>query len=217
MKIGLKAEYQGLEAMQQVNENYELSIENSQNTYKYYLTNTVDFTQAKEIEDFTSDNSLILTDYDKDVVSNFLVQVVQRIQEVNSTQMTQLGIQESDNPILHLMPSFGVYSDAISSINSSKMNELDVNTFNQKFEVYESTNLRGTTVKGLLSTIGTNNELQEKNRQIEEINFNGQEYEASTQNIAFIKEDIKTDEYYRVEFEKNQSTGLIYRAVINPK
>ncbi len=217
MKISLKTVYQGLETMQQVNENYELSIENSQNTYIYHLTNVVDFTQTKEIEDFTSDNSLILTDYDKDVVSNFLVQVGQRIQEVNSTQMAQLGIEESDNPILHLIPSFGTYSDIISNMNTSQINEQDVNTFNQKFELYESTNLGGATVKGLLTTINLNNESQEENRKIEEINFNGQEYEASTQNIAFIKEDIKTDAYYRVEFEKDQSTGLIYRAVINPK
>lgn len=217
MKISLKTVYQGLETMQQVNENYELSIENSQNTYTYQLTNMVDFTQTKEIEDFTSDNSLILTDYDKDVVSNFLVQVGQRIQEVNSTQMAQLGIEESDNPILHLIPSFGTYSDIISNMNTSQINEQDVNTFNQKFELYESTNLGGATVKGLLTTINLNNESQEENRKIEEINFNGQEYEASTQNIAFIKEDIKTDAYYRVEFEKDQSTGLIYRAVINPK
>ena len=217
MKISLKTVYQGLETMQQVNENYELSIENSQNTYIYHLTNVVDFTQTKEIEDFTSDNSLILTDYDKDVVSNFLVQVGQRIQEVNSTQMAQLGIEESDNPILHLIPSFGTYSDIISNMNTSQINEQDVNTFNQKFELYESTNLGGATVKGLLTTINLNNESQEENRKIEEINFNGQEYEASTQNSAFIKEDIKTDAYYRVEFEKDQSTGLIYRAVINPK
>lgn len=217
MKISLKTVYQGLETMQQVNENYELSIENSQNTYIYHLTNVVDFTQTKEIEDFTSDNSLILTDYDKDVVSNFLVQVGQRIQEVNSTQMAQLGIEESDNPILHLIPSFGTYSDIISNMNTSQINEQDVNTFNQKFELYESTNLGGATVKGLLTTINLNNESQEENRKIEEINFNGQEYEASTQNIAFIKEDIKTDAYYRVEFEKDQSTGLIYRAVINSK
>ena len=217
MKISLKTVYQGLETMQQVNENYELSIENSQNTYIYHLTNVVDFTQTKEIEDFTSDTSLILTDYDKDVVSNFLVQVGQRIQEVNSTQMAQLGIEESDNPILHLIPSFGTYSDIISNMNTSQINEQDVNTFNQKFELYESTNLGGATVKGLLTTINLNNESQEENRKIEEINFNGQEYEASTQNIAFIKEDIKTDAYYRVEFEKDQSTGLIYRAVINPK
>ena len=35
--------------------------------------------------------------------------------------------------------------------------------------------------------------------------------------FELIKEDIKTDSYYRVEFEKDQETGIIYRAVINPK
>lgn len=217
MKVSFKAKYNGITDMQKVQENYELGIENSENTYNYKLENNVDLTQSQNIEDLTSDNSLMLTDYDTDVVSNFLTQVVQRIQEVNKMQMEQLGIQESDSPISHLIPSFGAYANAIENLNSDKVSEEDVNAFNQKFELYQSTNLGGATVKGLLTTIGLNNESKENNRQIKEINFNGQEYDATTQNIAFLKEDIKTDSYYRVEFEKDQNTGLIYRAVINPK
>ena len=217
MKISLKAKYSGIADMQKVQENYELGIENSENTYTYKLENNVDLTQSQNIEDLTADNSLMLTDYDANIVSNFLTQVVQRIQEVNKMQMEQLGIQESDNPIFHLIPSFGAYENAIENLNSDKISEEDVNSFNQKFELYQSTNLGGATVKGLLTTIGLNNESKETNRQIKEINFNGQEYDATTQNIAFLKEDIKTDSYYKVEFEKDQNTGLIYRAVINPK
>ena len=217
MKISLKAKYNGIADMQKVQENYELGIENSENTYTYKLENNVDLTQSQNIEDLTADNSLMLTDYDANIVSNFLTQVVQRIQEVNKMQMEQLGIQESDNPIFHLIPSFGAYANAIENLNSDKISEEDVNSFNQKFELYQSTNLGGATVKGLLTTIGLNNESKETNRQIKEINFNGQEYDATTQNIAFLKEDIKTDSYYKVEFEKDQNTGLIYRAVINPK
>lgn len=217
MKISLKAKYNGIADMQKVQENYELGIENSENTYTYKLENNVDLTQSQNIEDLTADNSLMLTDYDANIVSNFLTQVVQRIQEVNKMQMEQLGIQESDNPIFHLIPSFGAYANAIENLNSDKVSEEDVNSFNQKFELYQSTNLGGATVKGLLTTIGLNNESKETNRQIKEINFNGQEYDATTQNIAFLKEDIKTDSYYKVEFEKDQNTGLIYRAVINPK
>ena len=217
MKISLKAKYNGIADMQKVQENYELGIENSENTYTYKLENNVDLTQSQNIEDLTADNSLMLTDYDANIVSSFLTQVVQRIQEVNKMQMEQLGIQESDNPIFHLMPSFGAYANAIENLNSDKISEEDVNSFNQKFELYQSTNLGGATVKGLLTTIGLNNESKETNRQIKEINFNGQEYDATTQNIAFLKEDIKTDSYYKVEFEKDQNTGLIYRAVINPK
>ena len=217
MKISLKAKYNGITDMQKVQENYELCIENAENTYTYKLENNVDLTQSQNIEDLTADNSLMLTDYDANIVSNFLTQVVQRIQDVNKMQMEQLGIQESDNPIFHLIPSFGAYANAIENLNSDKVSEEDVNSFNQKFELYQSTNLGGATVKGLLTTIGLNNESKETNRQIKEINFNGQEYDATTQNIAFLKEDIKTDSYYKVEFEKDQSTGLIYRAVINPK
>lgn len=217
MKISLKAKYNGIADMQKVQENYELGIENSENTYTYKLENNVDLTQSQNIEDLTADNSLMLTDYDANIVSNFLTQVVQRIQEVNKMQMEQLGIQESDNPIFHLIPSFGAYANAIENLNSDKISEEDVNSFNQKFELYQSTNLGGATVKGLLTTIGLNNESKKTNRQIKEINFNGQEYDATTQNIAFLKEDIKTDSYYKVEFEKDQNTGLIYRAVINPK
>ena len=36
-------------------------------------------------------------------------------------------------------------------------------------------------------------------------------------NIVFIKEEIDPQKSYRVEFEKDQDTGLIHRAVINEK
>ena len=53
--------------------------------------------------------------------------------------------------------------------------------------------------------------------EIKEINYNGEEYDVNQQNVTFIKSDIAVDKYYRVEFEKNQDTGVIYRAVINVK
>ena len=49
------------------------------------------------------------------------------------------------------------------------------------------------------------------------MNFNGEEYEVNGQNIAALKEEVIAENYYRVEFERDQETGLIYRAVINPK
>ncbi len=106
----------------------------------------------------------------------------------------------------------------MGNINSSIAEE-EVNSFNTKFENYESTNLKGTTVKGLLSTIQQNNLVNEENedRQIKEIHFDGEEYETTDQNIVFIKEAIETEESYRVEFERDENTGLIYRAVINKK
>ena len=200
-----------------VKESYELSLQKSDKNYTYKLENNVNFSNDVSIEDFTTENTSPLTNFDEVTVENFLVTVRQRIEEVNNMQMLELGYQE--NPITKIIPNLGVYSDLINNLSSPKISEEDVLTFNNKFEVYQSTNLQGVTVRGLLSTIELNNEQQQDNssRQIKEINFNGEEYEVNEQNIAGLKEEIVPESYYRVEFEKDMDTGLIYRAVINPK
>lgn len=200
-----------------VKETYELTLQKSDKNYTYKLENNINFTNDVSIEDFTTDNTSPLTNFDEVTVENFLVTVRQRIEEVNNGQMLELGYQE--NPVTKLIPNLGVYSDLINNLSSPKISEEDVLTFNNKFEVYQSTNLQGVTVRGLLSTIELNNEQQQDNssRQIKEINFNGEEYEVNEQNIAGLKEEIVPENYYRVEFEKDMDTGLIYRAVINPK
>ena len=74
----------------------------------------------------------------------------------------------------------------------------------------------GTTTRGLLTVIQTNNE-EEGTQKIKEINFDGTEYEVTDQNIVFIKSSIEPESYYRIEFEKDTDTGIIYRVVINKK
>ena len=238
-KISFSANFENLESLQNIKENYELIISSPEVTessatmesstttdvdsevvvYKYNFSNDVNFTDSATVEDFSSDNSLILTDYDSDQVSNFLNAVVERISEVNEQQMGQLGLEASENPIVNMIPSIGLYLGNMNVLNqvNSNMSEAEINNFNQKFEAYESTNLKGVTVKGLLSTISLNNQSEETSNEIKEINYNGEEYEASEQNITLIKGEIDTEKSYRVEFEKDQDTGLIYRAVINEK
>lgn len=232
-KISFSANFENLESLQNIKENYELIMslpevaESSTTTdvdsevvvYKYNFSNDVNFTDSATVEDFSSDNSLMLTDYDSDQVSNFLNAVVERISEVNEQQMGQLGLEASENPIVNIIPSIGLYLGNMNVLNqvNSNMSEAEINNFNQKFEAYESTNLKGVTVKGLLSTISLNNQSEETSNEIKEINYNGEEYEASEQNITLIKGEIDTEKSYRVEFEKDQDTGLIYRAVINEK
>lgn len=232
-KISFSANFENLESLQNIKENYELIMslpevaESSTTTdvdskvvvYKYNFSNDVNFTDSATVEDFSSDNSLMLTDYDSDQVSSFLNAVVERISEVNEQQMGQLGLEASENPIVNIIPSIGLYLGNMNVLNqvNSNMSEAEINNFNQKFEAYESTNLKGVTVKGLLSTISLNNQSEETSNEIKEINYNGEEYEASEQNITLIKGEIDTEKSYRVEFEKDQDTGLIYRAVINEK
>ena len=216
LKITGKINYDGLEG-QNVKETYEAVLENDAKVYNYKIENNVNFTDNVSVEDFTTDNSTVLTSYDQETVNNFLIAVEQRLTEVNAQQMQELGIAEDQNPLMHLIPSLGTYSEIINSLNEPQVSEEDVTTFNQKFEVYQSTNLQGVTVRGLLSTIELNNEQQADDRQIKEINFNGEEYEVNQQNIAALKEEVPAENYYRVEFERDQETGLIYRAVVNPK
>ncbi len=191
-------------------------------TYKYQFNNQITFGNTAEIEEFSNENAMILNNYEAEQVSDFLEKVEERIELVNEQQMEELGLETYENPILQMLEPFlgmTIYTQAIGTINgtSSNMNELEVTTFNAKFENYESTNLQGATVKGLLSTIQLNNESQEKNRQIEEIHFDGEEFEGSEQNISYIKSSIEIEDYYRVEFERDENTGLIYRTVINKK
>lgn len=230
-KISFSANFENLESLQNIKENYELIMslpevaESSTTTdvdsevVEYKFSNDVNFTDSATVEGFSSDNSLILTDYDSDQVSNFLNAVVERISEVNEQQMGQLGLEASENPIVNIIPSIGLYLGNMNVLNqvNSNMSEAEINNFNQKFEAYESTNLKGVTVKGLLSTISLNNQSEETSNEVKEINYNGEEYEASEQNITLIKGEIDTEKSYRVEFEKDQDTGLIYRAVINEK
>lgn len=219
-KVSFTTIFDGINTLQNVKENYELILEyNSQETgetsYKYQLNNNVDFPNAVNIEEFNSENSMTLTDYSTDSVSDFLNAVTERITQVNKQQMEELGVAEGENPLKYIMPSLEIYSNYI---DTDSMNELEITTFNQKFDVYAGTNLKGVTVKGLFTTILNNNDSQKENgRKIEEINFDGDEYEATEQNITLLKSTIETEASYKVEFEKNENTGIIYRVVINKK
>ena len=220
-KYSLVADYSGLDSMQNVKETYKIGFEASdseqQGTMEYQFENQVSFIESATIEDFDDENSLLLSDYDKEQVESFLQAVDERLQEVNKQKMEELGVSENENP-LNTILGMGAYSYVINSTDTTaQMTELEINSFNQEFEVYEGTNLQGQTVRGLLSTILNNNQSEDAIALIKEINFNGEEYDAGEQNITFIKEDVDTQKSYRVEFERDQETGIIYRAVINEK
>ena len=227
-KISIIAKYEGLKEKQKVSENYEIEIANEEITYDYKIDNNVNFSEGIEIEDFSDNNSMNLTDYDEEKVTAFMQAVFTRIEQTNQKQMEELGVEE--NPITKMFPPL---LEMLSVSQDSQGDEETINSFNQKFEMYASTNLQGTTVKGLITTISTNNgidsssdeddgsdEEQDTNKskyEIKEINYNGEEYDVNQQNVTFIKGDVAVDKYYRVEFEKDQDTGVIYRAVINVK
>lgn len=215
--------YKGLDTLQTINENYELKVdlysENEQLISRTYnFKNNIKFIDSLNIEEFTPNNSLNLADYSQTQVDTLLNSILERIIQVNKDQMKKLGLEENENPIL----DFLLVNEIIENMNnanlSNNISELEVTTFNSKFELYESSNSMGTTTRGLLTTISSNNiENADNDWKIKEIHFDGSEYEATEQNILLVKSSIEPNSYYKIEFERDSNTGIIYRVVITKK
>lgn len=241
LNLGLVARFNGLNS-NNVNESYEISVQGNYQSqgndqtnenqtsenlnYKYTINNSVQFAEAVDIEDFSNQNAVILNDQDEEYVSGLLNAIQDRLVAVNQKQMEQLGATAEQNPLYFVLPT-QILSDVLGIQSGNQFSEVEATEFNEKFYLYEGTSQRGVTVRGLLSTIALNNgyddsetsEETENNRnnnpQITEIHFDGEEYEVSEQNITLIKDMVETETLYRVEFELDSNTGLIYRAVIN--
>ena len=241
LNLGLVARFNGLNS-NNVNESYEISVQGkyqsegndqtnenqtSENlNYKYTINNSVQFAEAVDIEDFSNQNAVILNDQDEEYVSGLLNAIQDRLVAVNQKQMEQLGATAEQNPLYFVLPT-QILSDVLGIQSSNQLSEVEATEFNEKFYLYEGTSQRGVTVRGLLSTIALNNGYDDSetsketennrnnNPQITEIHFDGEEYEVSEQNITLIKDMVETETLYRVDFELDSNTGLIYRAVIN--
>lgn len=50
-----------------------------------------------------------------------------------------------------------IYNQAAGVVNNNSMTEVEVTTFNQKFEQYLGTNVRGANVNSLINAVNTNN------------------------------------------------------------
>ena len=186
--------------------------------YVYKIKNTNKFIDSVEIEDLTKDNTIMLTEKDEAYNKKLLKTIVNRIDAVNKAAIKKIeATSELQNPITLLNPS-KIMEIQQNDSSTNNLSEIEIQTFNEKFKIYESTNQTGASTKGLLTVIQNNNIEQEENKnKIKEINFDGQEYEANEQNITLVKSSIDTEKTYKVEFEVDENTGLIYRAVINVK
>lgn len=221
IKAYIIAKYSGLQSLQLITENYELGIEMPDRQYVYYINNEINFVEGTNIEELTNSNSIILNRLQEDQRNNLIEAITNRIADVNKLLMERLGVTEDKNPLIYVTPLSTMYSskNVYTNDTTMQMSNEEVNEFNKKFEVYEDTNSPGATVKGLLTTILSHNELynDEQGKQITEINFNGEEYECNEENIVLLKGEISTEDLYKVEFEKDENTGRIYRVIINKK
>lgn len=105
--IVIKAQYTGLDTLQNVKETYNIEIKEIENedtvSYKYNIENNVAFNEIEEIEEINEDNAIILNNQSDTAVTNFMVAIMDRIVEVNESQMKELGVETNllmyTNPI----------------------------------------------------------------------------------------------------------------------
>lgn len=229
IKLLLEGTFMGLKDMQNVQETYRVAFEmGEESKIECLAENKVTFVEDAGIEEFTKDNSLFLNDFEKEQVTGFLQAVGERIEEVDKAQMEELGLGEDENPFVDLftLPMFmskyesanlkndsGIFTNDDNYDESSKLVAMALH--NNEYIDYETTNSPGATTKGLMTIISENNEEDVYGYKIKEINFNGEEYEATEENIALIKQEISTEKKYSIEFENEE--GAIYRVIINER
>lgn len=187
--------------------------------YKYYYTNNVKFTDSVDIEDLTKNNAIILTGRKQETITKVLEIISKAIESTNEKQMEQLGLSAMQNPIFYVLPTYTFSNSENNGLLGEEPEQAEVVMYNEKLEIYQGSNLKGATVKGLLTTIESINEDYDNNdnMKMKEINFDGEEYDITEQNITLLKSNINVEDLYKVEFEKDENTGLIYRAVVNKK
>lgn len=104
--IVIKAQYTGLDTLQNVKETYNIEIKEIENedtiSYKYNIENNVAFNEIEEIEEINEDNAIILNNQSDTAVTNFITAIKDRIIEVNESQMEELGVEE--NPLVYMNP-----------------------------------------------------------------------------------------------------------------
>ena len=134
----LNIKFEGLQSIQNVKEDYELlfDVDNNINsyfsnlnedssnissanktTYKYIFKNDINFTYDADIEDFTDENSIMLTNYNQEAIGNFMSALMQRLQAINKRDMEKLGVSENENPLFQTIPNLGSFT-----LNSNQMN-----------------------------------------------------------------------------------------------
>jgi hypothetical protein len=173
-EIVLAAQFQNQGNWEKVTENYTVQIAMTSNGhevgYHYQLENTISFDSSTTIDSLTKENTMLLNELESEQLQNFLTAAGNRIMEINRSQMEELGLEESENPLLYVNPVTGLglmlYNQTSSSMTNNSSDELDQSdqlnevgktAFNQKFQKYEG-RIKGFLVKSMIQEVNQNNE-----------------------------------------------------------
>lgn len=217
MRYFLTASYQGLEQLASVNETYQYGLvgtmDGQEQKMVYNLNCTDTFNDGITIADYAEDEIQKLNEYDAEQIVTLITSIVERIGQVNTMQMEEIGFSEYGNPLLFASPltslSMLMYNQASDVVNESSMSEVEMEAFNQRFMQYEGEQ-SGTTVRALLQTVISNNVGEtDENRKIEvsgDITLTKEDTKVPT-------EDVNTGSMYNVQMQYNDE-GIISQIII---
>ena len=215
--IYFSANYSGLNELNAVKENYELGIAVQDNNgqqvgkYTYQFENNVNFVDSVNIDGLNEENAMILNNYEEESIQNFMIQLGERISNVNVEQMEKIGFNYGNPMILMIPTSLGnvlLAQNLDSTISESNMENSEVQTFNNLFLKYEG-NQRGTLVKSLIQEIENSNDNNESQVELE---FSGLGL-IRNEDLALAGEYIDNSNTYEISFEYDD-TGRINKVVI---
>ena len=215
--VYFSANYSGLNELNTVKENYELGIAVQDNNgqqvgkYTYQFENNVNFVDSVNIDGLNEENAMILNNYEEESIQNFMIQLGERISNVNAEQMEKIGFNYGNPMILMIPTSLGnvlLAQNLDSTISESNMENSEVQTFNNLFLKYEG-NQRGTLVKSLIQEIENSNDNNESQVELE---FSGLGL-IRNEDLALAGEYIDNSNTYEISFEYDD-TGRINKVVI---
>ena len=215
--VYFSANYSGLNELNAVKENYELGIAVQDNNgqqvgkYTYQFENNVNFVDSVNIDGLNEENAMILNNYEEESIQNFMIQLGERISNVNAEQMEKIGFNYGNPMILMIPTSLGnvlLAQNLDSTISESNMENSEVQTFNNLFLKYEG-NQRGTLVKSLIQEIENSNDNNESQVELE---FSGLGL-IRNEDLALAGEYIDNSNTYEISFEYDD-TGRINKVVI---
>ncbi len=108
-----------------------------------------------------------------------------------------------------------IYNQASGVVNNNSMTEVEVTTFNQKFEQYLGSNVRGANVKSLINAVNTNNmSTDDTSKQVTLIGGNNKITITGGKTTGDYKATIETGSTYKVEVT-NDNTGMTKGGLIS--
>ena len=236
VEMSLSCTFSGIFTQENVNETYEFKIGGTVDgetvSYDYIINNQVQFKDSVSIESLNNDTALFLNDCDEATLQSLMTAIAERIVSLNSQITSNLGVEESENPLLYSNPltslSMIIYDstndilskaeEAQEAIKQQEMEEqkkVEENidktysilkqAHNDTFERYLGQR-RGAEVNALISTtLSSNLSETDENRKVS-ITLDGTEILGINDTEA---QRVDTAKQYQVEMSYDDSTGLI--------